>query len=79
MFHKPRILGLLTGRLGTPLWMRPEDRETMARRVDLLRINYLIIIRESDRYLVDQLAPAGLQIAQVWESPTYQIFKVIRP
>jgi len=77
MFHKPRALGLLTGRMGTPLWMHSKDKNNMAGRIRKFDIDYLIIIKQFDRPLIDQLEPAGVTVHSVWESPTYQIFKVL--
>jgi len=40
MFPKPRVIGLLTGRVGTPLWIFPAQQAQMTERVKKFNIDY---------------------------------------
>ncbi|OGX26727.1 MAG: hypothetical protein A2787_05385 [Omnitrophica WOR_2 bacterium RIFCSPHIGHO2_01_FULL_48_9] len=78
MFPKPRVIGLLTGRVGTPLWIFPAQQAQMTERVKKFNIDYLIILKTQDQYLVDSIDHREISVALAWENSAYQIYRVKR-
>ncbi len=78
MFHKPRIVGLLTGRMGAPLWIMPEHKLQMTERISEFDINYLILTKTKDEYLLDGIDKGKMVIELKWENSVYRIYKVTR-
>ncbi len=84
MFSRPRVLGLLTHRIGHNFGTYPQDMKDWYKRIKPLHINYLIMDKGFEpfsrynnfRLRVDSY---DLYINLVWKNNLYKIFNVVLP
>jgi hypothetical protein len=84
MFSKPRVLGLLTHRIGHNFGTYPQDMSDWPKRIKPLRIKYLITDKGFERYTpynnfclrVDNYE---LYINLIWKNKMFKVFKVTLP
>lgn len=77
MFNEPRVLGLLTDRMGTTFWIYPEDKERWDEKIEPLGIDYLIFAKEHHGEWIEQVRLGRVAARLVWENQAYAIFKII--
>ncbi len=78
MYWKPRLIRLVTGKIGTtPILFDPQ--ENISLRIKKYFINYIILNKNpSDLSLLQKIQSqsSGLQLSLVWQNEFYMIFKI---
>ncbi len=73
MFWKPRALALMTGRVGMPPWISPDQEPYFLARVKDFKISYVFSFK-NDQSFITQLEESK-QFRTVWENGAYKVFK----
>jgi 4-amino-4-deoxy-L-arabinose transferase-like glycosyltransferase len=78
MFWEPRVLNLMTGRLGTSWWIFPkEETINLPERIKKFDIQYLITIKEFDQNFIQAFEANPAFYKAVWENKNYKVFKIL--
>lgn len=78
MFSKPRVVGLLTGRMGAAYY-RLEQGPVVCERVDRFGISYIITTKGIIERIDRDFAACPYTYQKMWGNEVYQIYKVVRP
>jgi len=78
MFSKPRVLGLLTNRMGASFFLFDEDN-SLCPRIIQHEIDYLIIPKSINSYMLNKFQECQLPSREMWENHKYIILMIDKP
>jgi len=78
MFHTPRVLALLTDRVGTFIGLYNNNAEQWVQRVRKNNIRYVIVTKAINPFLIEPIQNTELLVQKVWENDGYLVFEVLR-
>jgi 4-amino-4-deoxy-L-arabinose transferase-like glycosyltransferase len=78
LFGEPRVLKLMTGRIGTSWWIVPDEKViNLPERIKKFDISYLIAFKGFDQGLMEAFEANPSFYKSVWENKNYKVFKTL--